>query len=249
MEGINKRCLAKIKQTGRKTIIPISLVYKKSENGKFQQATNENAKSNVDMYMKVPGKGFVPISILRFRTRKSQLLKIINLSPPAKRIHIAKTFSITPRPARKSGKPVNKGIQRNTREARVTKKKSQYNKENALRCSDDNVMTCGLRVDDIILPSTSSQQLQQIPDEIEYENGLHSINDNITCCRTVENANELIEHNSIGEVLTDVDDTILSSTSSQQLQQITDQIEYCFLKSTLITIFAAYLSQIPFLPF
>ncbi|KAK0070622.1 hypothetical protein PV326_002288, partial [Microctonus aethiopoides] len=187
MEGINNRCLAKIKRTGRRTIIPISLVYKKSANGKFQQATSEHAKRNVDMYMKVPGKDFVPISILRFRARKSQLLKIINLSPSAKRIHIAKKLSITPRPARKSAKPVNKGMQRNTREARVTKKKSLYNKENVLRCSDDNVMTCGLRV---------------------------------------ENVKEPIDHNNIKEVLKDVNDITLSSTSSQQLQQIPNEIEY-----------------------
>lgn len=67
MEGMNNHCLAKIKRTGHKTIVPISYVYKKNGNGKFQQATSEHAKLNVGMYMKVPGKEFEPISILRFR--------------------------------------------------------------------------------------------------------------------------------------------------------------------------------------
>ncbi|KAK0161607.1 hypothetical protein PV327_010062 [Microctonus hyperodae] len=201
MEGLNNRYLARIKETGYKTIIPISYVYKKNANGKFQQATTEHEKLNVDMYMQISGKEFVPISILRFRARKSQLLRLRNLSPSAKRMQIARRLSITPRPATRRTKPVKKGMQRNTHEARVAKAYCrQVNR--CIVISDDNVMPCNLgtekinetvqlndiadvsSIDDNIPISTiNSQQLQQTTDATvncldDEDNGLHRLNDN-----------------------------------------------------------------------
>ncbi|KAK0076699.1 hypothetical protein PV325_005000 [Microctonus aethiopoides] len=151
---------------------PISYACKKNAIGKFQQATSEHAKFNVDMYMKVPGKDSCRFQFFDFERRECRSQK--NLVSPQLR------------PATRCAKPTKNGMQRVTREARVAKKKILCNKENVLRSSDDNVIACSLEIEkinetiqlndiaddftvvDISVSTINSQQLQQTTDEIEH---------------------------------------------------------------------------------
>ncbi|KAK0157304.1 hypothetical protein PV328_011062 [Microctonus aethiopoides] len=148
---------------------PISYACKKNAIGKFQQATSEHAKFNVDMYMKVPGKDSCRFQFFDFERRECRSQK--NLVSPQLR------------PATRCAKPTKNGMQRVTREAR---KKILCNKENVLRSSDDNVIACSLEIEkinetiqlndiaddftvvDISVSTINSQQLQQTTDEIEH---------------------------------------------------------------------------------